>query len=113
MPRRVRDSEISRAVTEVHSRRVQSEPAASGDQNRTAQALLDFHNEIAAEFNIDFANPGFDVFSFKRISKRLNELFVFCAMGKKDFHPVGDPLGQIIAMDRLEWKTSCSQKAAR
>jgi hypothetical protein len=29
---------------------------------------------------------------------------------KKDFHPVGVPLEQIIAMDRFEWKTSLLAK---
>jgi hypothetical protein len=37
-PRRVRDSEISRASTEVHSISVQSESAASGDQKRTVRS---------------------------------------------------------------------------
>jgi hypothetical protein len=31
-------------------------------------------------------------------------------VGKKDFHPVGDPLGHIIAMDRDEGKTSLLAK---
>jgi hypothetical protein len=93
MPRRVRDSEISRAVTEVHSRRVQSERAASGDQNRmvrsaSRQPFLDFRNEIAAEFNIDLANPRLDLLCFKLGGKRLDELLVFRAVGKKDFHTV-------------------------
>jgi hypothetical protein len=34
-------------------------------------------------------------------------------VGKKDFHTVADSLGDIIAMDRVEGKTSCSKKAAR
>jgi hypothetical protein len=32
-------------------------------------------------------------------------------VGKKDFHPVGDPLGDIIAMDRLEGKTRKRRRA--
>ena len=47
-PRRVRDSEISRAVTAVHSRRVQSERAASGDQNRTARSASRRPSSISA-----------------------------------------------------------------
>jgi hypothetical protein len=115
MPSRTRDSEISRAVTEVHSRRVQSERAASGDQNRTVRSASRrpfsiFRNEIVAQFDIDLAEPWLDVLSFKLVGERLNELLVFRAVGKKDFHPVGDPLGDIIAVHRLEGKTSSSQK---
>ena len=98
MPRRVLDSEISRAVTEVHSSRVQSERAASGDQNRTVRSASRrpssiFATKIAAEFNIDLADPRLDLLSFELVGERLGELLVFCAVGKEDFHPVADSAG--------------------
>jgi hypothetical protein len=49
---------------------------------RIAQAFLDFRNEIAAEFNIDLADPRLDLLCFKLGGKRLDELLVFRAMGK-------------------------------
>jgi hypothetical protein len=75
--------------TEVHSRRVQSEYAASqatkaGYQARIAQAFLDSRNEIATELT----NPGLDILSFELGGEHLNELLFFRAMGKKDFHAV-------------------------
>jgi hypothetical protein len=55
-----------RRSTEVHSRRVQSEYAASqatkaGYQARIAQTFLDSRNEIATELT----NPGLDILSFE------------------------------------------------
>jgi hypothetical protein len=54
----------------------------SGDQNRTvrsriAQAFLDFRSEIAAEFDIDLADPRLDLLSFELVGERLDELLVF------------------------------------
>src|SRR5271165_2014292 len=93
MPRRVRDSEISRAVTEVHSKtrpirtRGLRRPKQDG-QVRIAQAFLDFRNEIVAQFDIDLADPRLDFLSFELLGEHLHELLVFRAVGKKDFHPL-------------------------
>ena len=62
-------------------------------QVRIAQSFLDFRNEIVAEFDIDLAKPRLDLLSFKLGSEGLDELFVFRAMGKKDFHRVADAPG--------------------
>jgi glucose dehydrogenase len=55
-----------------------------------------------------------DILSFKLGSERLDELLVFRAVGKKDFHTAA-PIrwGQIIVIDRLEGKTSCAKKEQR
>ena len=82
-------------------------------QIRITQAFVDFRNKIAAEFNIDLANPRLDILSFELGSEHLDELLVFRAVGKKDFHPMADTLGHIIAIDRLEGKTSCSKRRLR
>jgi hypothetical protein len=50
---------------------------------------------------------------FKFVSEALHELLVFCAVGKKDFHPVGVPLEQIIAMHGDKGKTSPLAKRRR
>jgi hypothetical protein len=57
-------------------------------QIRLAQAFLDLGNEILTKVDIDLAKPRLDLLSFEIGSERLNELFVFCAVGKKDFQPV-------------------------
>jgi hypothetical protein len=82
-------------------------------QVRIAQAFIDFRNEIVADFNIDFAEPGLDLLSFELGSEDLDELLVLRAVGKKDFHPVADPPGDIIAMHRLTGRLSCSSLRAR
>ena len=77
-----------------------------------AQTLLDFRKEVLAKFDIDLTEPWLDLLSFELGSERLNELLVFRAMGKKDFHPVADTLDHIIATHRDEWKTAGSKKTA-
>src|SRR5271165_3928460 len=57
-------------------------------QVRISQAFLDFRNEILTKFDIDLAQPRLDLLSFELGGERLDELLVFCAVGKKDFHPV-------------------------
>jgi hypothetical protein len=64
-------------------------------QVRIAQAFLDFRNEIVAQFDIDLAEPRLDLLSFELGGERLNELLVFRAVGKKDFHTVTDPLWRL------------------
>ena len=80
-------------------------------QVRIAQAFLDFRNEIAAEFNIDLAETRLDLLSFELVGERLDELLVFRAVGKKDFHTVAPirwtRLSLWIAM---KGRLACSQK---
>jgi hypothetical protein len=55
--------------------------------------------QIAAPLDIDPAEPWLDLLSFELGSGRLDELLVFRAVRKEDFHTVApDPLDQIIAM---------------
>jgi hypothetical protein len=77
-------------------------------QIRIAQAFLNFRNEIVAQFDIDLTEPRLDLLSFELLGECLDELLVFRAVGKKDFHAVADTLGHIIAIDHLEGKTSSS-----
>ena len=53
-------------------------------QIRITQAFVDFRNKIAAEFNIDLANPRLDILSFEPAAS----IWMNCllrAVGKKDF----------------------------
>jgi hypothetical protein len=52
-------------------------------KSRIAQAFVDFRNEIAAEFNIDLAEPRLDLLSFELGGEGLDESLVFRAVGKK------------------------------
>jgi hypothetical protein len=88
----------------VRTRRLR--PPEQHGQVRIAQTFLDFRDEIVAKFDIDLAKPRLDPLAFELVSELLDELLVFRAVGKKDFHTVADPLGHIIGMDRVEGKTS-------
>ena len=57
--------------------------------------------KFCAKFDIDLAEARLDLLSFEFGGERLNELLVFLATGKKDFHPVADTLGHIIATNRV------------
>jgi hypothetical protein len=90
-PRRVGDSEISRAVTELHSRRVQSERAASGDQNRTAGSASRrpssiVRYEIVGQFNIDLAKPR-QSSQLSACGEFLHKLLVFRARATRSKRP--------------------------
>jgi len=65
-----------------------------------------FGNEIVTHFDIDLAEPRIDLLGFEFGGERLHELLVFRAVGKKHFHSVVDPLGDIIAIRHDKGKTS-------
>jgi hypothetical protein len=79
-------------------------------QVRIAQAFLDFRHEIVAEFDIDLAEPRLDLLCFKLGGERLDELFVFCAVRKKDFHPVADPLATLSLRIAMKGRLPASKK---